>query len=120
MEWLRRFGFKLRGLWRDTALEAEMVEEMCAHLNRLEAANREAGMSAEAARYAALRQVGNVASVEERAREEWHFQWLEHVIKDLQYAWRGLRRNSLFALAVVGSLILGIGASLTVLTLMRA
>jgi predicted permease len=120
MEWLSRFRFKMRGLWRDHALEAEMTEEMRAHLDRLEAANRDAGMSPEAARYAAVRQFGNVASLKERAREAWHFGWVEHVIRDVQYAWRGLRRNALFSLAVVGSLILGIGASITVLTLMRA
>src|SRR5262245_2637635 len=49
-----------------------------------------------------------------------HFYWLSPSIRDFQYAWRGLRRNSLFTVAVVGSLILGIGASITVLTLMRA
>src|SRR5262245_52900086 len=120
MEWLRRFRFKVRGLWRDAALEAEMAEEMRAHLERLEAANRDAGLSPEAARYAARRQFGNFASVQERAREEWRFRRLEHVIKDLQYAWRSLRGNPVFALAVIGSLVLGIGANVTVLTLMRA
>src|SRR5262245_55958119 len=120
MEWLRRFRFKVRGLWRDAALEAEMADEMRAHLERLEAANRDAGLSPEAARYAARRQLGNIASVQERAREEWRFRWLEHVIKDLHYAWRSLRGNPVFALAVIGSFVLGIGANVAVLTLMRA
>jgi putative ABC transport system permease protein len=120
MEWLRRFRFRVRGLWRDAALEAEMAEEMRAHLERLEAANRDAGLSPEAARSAALRQFGNIASVQERARDEWRFRSLEHVIKDLHYARRSLRGSPVFAIAVIGSLILGIGANVTVLTLMRA
>lgn len=35
MDWLRQIWFKLSGLWRGRAREAEMAEEMGAHLDRL-------------------------------------------------------------------------------------
>ena len=119
MEWLRRFWFKTRALWRAAELEADMAEEIRAHLDRLEAAGRQAGMPPDAAWDAARRQFGNVTAVKERGREEWQFR-AEHVVKDLRYAWRSLRRNPVFAFAVAGSLTLGIGANVTVLSLMRA
>ena len=53
MDWLRQVWFKLSGLWRGRARDAEMAEEMGAHLDRLTAANQAAGMSpaASAARW---------------------------------------------------------------------
>ena len=68
MDRLRQIRFKL-ALWRRRALDAEMAEEMRAHLDRLVAANRSEGMSPGEARVRALRQFGNVPSLEEQARD---------------------------------------------------
>ena len=110
MDWLRQFRFKLLGLWRDRMLEAHMAEEMRAHLERLAAANRNAGMSPDEARNSAIRQFGNVSSIQERARDERRFRTLENLIRDLRYAARQLRHNRVFALTAILSLALGIGA----------
>jgi predicted permease len=113
MEWLRRLRFKLSVLFRDPAVEAEVAEEMSAHLERLIARNRDAGMSAEQARRTALREFGNVALLQEHARDARRFAWLECVCRDLTYAWRQLRVNPSFAVTAVLSLTLGVGASVT-------
>jgi len=48
-------------------LDAEMDEEMRSHIEMQTQENVDAGMSAEEARYAALRQFGWVESIKERA-----------------------------------------------------
>jgi len=111
MDRLRQIQFKLRALWRRRALDAEMAEEMRAHLDRLVAVNRSKGMSSADARARALRQFGNVPSLEEQAREEWQFRWLEAVARDFRFAARQLSRSPGFAALAILSLALAIGAS---------
>ena len=54
---------KLKALLSREQLEADMTEELRAHLEMQEAANRAAGMSAEEARSAARRQFGGVDQI---------------------------------------------------------
>lgn len=107
MKSLRRF----RALFRKKQLDADMAEEMRAHLELQAERNRAAGMSADEAHYAAQRQFGNVASIQERAREGRGWVWLEQGWQDVRYTARQLRRSPAFATAVVGTMALGIGAS---------
>ncbi len=69
------------------------------------------GLAPEVARYAALRKMGNVTRVRERAREADPLFWVELIAKDARYAIRSLARNRSFTLAAVLSLGLGIGAN---------
>lgn len=73
--------------------------------------NVAAGMNPDEARYAAQRQFGNVASLQERAREGWGWLWLEQVWQDTRYAVRQLRRSPAFAVTTIGIMAIGIGAS---------
>lgn len=111
MDRLRQIRFKLRALWHRRDFDAEMSEEMRAHLDRLVETNRAAGMAPDEARYRALRQFGNMPSLEERARDERHFRWLESLVRDLGFGMRQLRLNPGFATTAILSLTLGIGAS---------
>lgn len=92
MDWLRQFRFKVLGVWRNRSREVEMAEEMHSHLERLEAANRDAGMSFDEARDSARRQFGNVPSIQERARDEWRFRWFDEFRSDVRFAIRQLKK----------------------------
>jgi predicted permease len=102
---------KLKALLSREQLEADMTEELRAHLEMQEAANRAAGMSAEEARYAARRQFGGVDQIKEQARDQRGWVWLEQLWKDFLLAGRTLRKNRGFSAVAIVTLAIGIGAT---------
>jgi len=63
------------------------------------------------ARSAALRKFGNVSLAKERSREVWGWLWLERLWQDAVYGLRGLVHTPGFTIVALLSLMLGIGAS---------
>jgi len=99
--------------WRS---DAELREEIQAHLEMEIEANLDRGLSPDEARMAALRQFGNAMVVRERAREADPLFTLEIFAKDVRYALRSLLRAPGFALAACTTLALAIGASAAIFT----
>ncbi len=98
----------------------DLDREIRAHLE-LEAADREAdGLSPEDARREARRLFGNPTIVREDARAVWLPLWLQQAGQDARYAWRLARRAPAFTIGVLCVIALGIGATTTVFSALRA
>lgn len=94
----------------------EIADEVEAHLRMAAQEFFERGMTAEEARSAAMREFGNVPLVEDVATEMWGWMWLDRLAQDFRYAIRQVRRSPGFAVAVIGTLALGIGAATAMFT----
>jgi predicted permease len=105
------FFRKLRWLTERSRKEAELREELQFHLEE-EAHERQArGLPEAEARWAARRELGNLALVQEDTRATWGWTLLEQFVQDLRYAIRTMATNRMFTALVVLCLALGIGAN---------
>jgi predicted permease len=115
MRWLTKLGL----LSRRGQFHRDMEEEMSFHFDAVVKELEAGGMEhAEARRQARLR-FGSLDSVEERTHSAAAFAW-ESAVHDLRYAFRVLRKNRILTAVVVLSLALGIGANVSIFTVMNA
>jgi predicted permease len=107
-------------LWRgrlgSEARKAELDAEIEAHVRMATADRLARGESAEEARAAAEREMGNLPLAKDVTRETWGWVWLERLGQDFRYALRQMRRSPGFAATVIGTLALGIGAAAAMFT----
>jgi len=119
MNAMTRFLKKLSMLIGRKRFSRELDEEMAFHREQAEKEFVSSGMTAEAARYAAMRQFGNATRVKERSHEVVGFK-METVVQDLRFSLRQLRKNPGFALTAILILALGMGASVAIFAFVDA
>src|SRR4026207_640781 len=96
MRWFDSLRVRLHSLLKRSRIEQELQKEIRFHLDQQIEENIAAGMSKEEARYAALRTIGNIGSIQEECRASWGTQWLESMVQDVVYAIRTLVKNPAF------------------------
>src|SRR6266403_6023163 len=111
---LRAWFSRLLGTFHQNSRDAEIAEEIRQHIDGLIERNVAAGMSADEARNAALRQFGRVQQIKEIAREQRVWLWPDQLWQDLHFGARMLRRNPGFACLALLCLTLGIGTNAAV------
>jgi putative ABC transport system permease protein len=112
MGWTRYF--------RRARRDADFAREISSYIDIETDENIGRGMTAEAARAAAIRKFGNTARVREDEYVMNTFSPIDTLWQDLRYALRLLARDKSFALAAVLSLTLGIGANTAIFQLLEA
>src|SRR5689334_23211219 len=90
LSWAAR---RVRAVFGRRALDREMQEEMQEHLARAAERFAARGMSESAARHAARREFGNVAVLQDEARDVRGARWIDDLAADVRFALRHFARR---------------------------
>jgi putative ABC transport system permease protein len=104
---------------RGAPSDREIARELRDHLE-LDAESLASSATAADARSFAQRRFGNVTNVGEAVRDVWRWTWLDHLEQDVRHGLRAIARSPLYAVAVVITLAMGIGAASAVYSLAHA
>ncbi len=114
---IRECLVRLQGTFRKSPEDADMEEELRAHVEMIADELRRRGVApAEALRQARLR-AGGIAQAMEQRRDQRGLPWLEDFVQDIRYGARMLRRNPGVAAVTLLTLTLAIGANSAIFSL---
>ena len=112
MPWLNKLFTRSR---RYDDLSVSIQEHLDERIDEL----IEEGMPRQQAEQNARREFGNVALLQQRSREAWQWPRLESLLADLKFAARRLHKSPGFAITVILTLALGIGANTAVFSVLN-
>ncbi len=111
---------RISSLFRKHDLDRDFDAELSSHLEMAVEENLRRGLTPSEARRRAMISIGGVEAARELHRESRGLPSLDTLVQDIRYSFRTLRRDAglaLFAILIVG---LGVGASVTVFSVVNA
>ena len=117
---LQAIRSRLRAVFCRSALDREMRDEMLLHVQRATERLMARGLSETEARDAARREFGNVAVLQEEARDARGARWIESLAADVRFALHHFSRTPITAITLVLVLALGIGVNSVIFSVLQA
>ena len=120
MRRLRALCIRLAGPFFSRRQEESLNAELESHLQLQIEDNLRAGMTPQEARRRALIKSGGIVQAKQASRERANLPQLDNLTRDLYHALRQLRQAPAFAITVVLTLALGIGANTAIYSVVNA
>ena len=105
--------------WQIKRRNADLERELRSDLDLEEEEQRDRGLPPNEAHYAARRSFGNTALLQDQTHEAWGFAPVERLSQDIRYAFRRMARTPAFAVTVLLTLAIGIGANTAVFSVIN-